>query len=230
MLSRHGLSYLARDSQVGDDRSPPTLVLLHGFGMHQNYLFDLTLDFDARFAVVGLQAPLRIGPGAYRWFHFDQGPDGNPIIDDAEEASSLRKLTGFLEALKAERCPGPLYLFGHSQGGMMSFSIALSRPDLIAGCAQLSSRILSKVEAILAPLEAIRGVPFFVGHGVDDAVVPVRQGRAARERLRRLDVDLDYHEYSMGHEISPEVLADVSNWLTARLDGCTRQRQLGKRA
>jgi phospholipase/carboxylesterase len=61
-------------------------------------------------------------------------------------------------------------------------------------------------------------LPILLQHGTEDPVLPIQYGRAAREALSRLPVELEYHEYRMGHHVTQESLADVSTWLTARLD------------
>jgi phospholipase/carboxylesterase len=64
----------------------------------------------------------------------------------------------------------------------------------------------------------VRGKPFFVAHGTLDPMLPVEKGRAIRETLERLGVDLTYREYDMGHQIIAPELADFDVWLGARLD------------
>jgi phospholipase/carboxylesterase len=48
-------------------------------------------------------------------------------------------------------------------------------------------------------------------------VLPIDNGRASRDLLQRLPVELTYREYPMGHEVSAQSLADVAAWLSARL-------------
>ena len=224
LRSAHGLSYLEREPQRGTSGNPPALILLHGFASYQNYLFELTEGFDPRFQIVSVQAPLRMGPGAYRWFYFDyyetiaRRPSEGPTINAGEEATSLTMLTGFLDGFMAERRPRRLYLLGHSQGGTMALSVALTRPELISGCAEVSGRILSRAVANITAKEKLVGLPFFIGHGVDNPIVPISLGRATGQRLKDLQASLCYREYPLGHEITAEVLADMSDWFSARLD------------
>jgi phospholipase/carboxylesterase len=49
-------------------------------------------------------------------------------------------------------------------------------------------------------------------------VLPITHGRASRELLSSLPVNLTYHEYPMGHEVNQESLNDVTIWLTEELD------------
>jgi phospholipase/carboxylesterase len=57
-----------------------------------------------------------------------------------------------------------------------------------------------------------------MAHGTADAVIPIRDGRAAHEQLSTLPLDLTYREYPMGHQVSMESLNDIADWLKDRLD------------
>jgi phospholipase/carboxylesterase len=88
----------------------------------------------------------------------------------------------------------------------MSASIALTRPELTAGAVLMSGRILPEIGLLIARAEKLAGLPFLVVHGTEDTVLPVHNGRASRTLLTSLPVRLDYHEYPMGHTISPQSL------------------------
>lgn len=57
-----------------------------------------------------------------------------------------------------------------------------------------------------------------VVHGTSDGVLPINNGWDSQKTLAALPVDLLYREYPMGHEVSRESLADVTSWLSGRLD------------
>ena len=48
-------------------------------------------------------------------------------------------------------------------------------------------------------------------------MIPVEWGRASRDRLQELGIDLTYHEFQMGHNVSMESLAVISTWLEKQL-------------
>ena len=50
--------------------------------------------------------------------------------------------------------------------------------------------------------------PIFVAHGVDDPLVPVEWGRQVAEFLKEERYSPAFHEYPMGHEISPALVKD----------------------
>jgi phospholipase/carboxylesterase len=44
-------------------------------------------------------------------------------------------------------------------------------------------------------------------------VIPVEDGRAARQLLETEGYSPEYYEYRMAHEITAEVIADLTRWL-----------------
>jgi phospholipase/carboxylesterase len=111
-----------------------------------------------------------------------------------------------------------VYLLGFSQGAIMSSWVVLTQPELAAGAVLMSGRIPDEVRAEIASPDRLAGKPFLVLHGIADQVLPIQYGRASRDLLQGLPVDLVYREYPMGHEVSAQSLADVVAWLSARLE------------
>jgi phospholipase/carboxylesterase len=212
-----GLLTTERPPAGGDFRGAPLLLLLHGWATYRGPLFELTQGFDARLGIVAAQAPVRMGPSAYRWFDFQRTPDSGPIIDDAEEERSLASLLTFVDALVAEKSPSRLYLLGHSQGGTMTLSVALRRPPKLVGCININGRLLQKRRLASESATLLSGLDFFCGHGSNNDIVPLALGRATRQWLAGMGAEMTSREYPIGHEITPEALADASAWLSAHL-------------
>jgi phospholipase/carboxylesterase len=194
-----------------------TLVLLHGFGRYHGHLLDLWPELGIDCSVVAVQAGFRMGPAAYRWFAYEDLPNGSVAIAGDEERRSKEALISFLDTRRRDEPDRPLFLFGHSQGGMMALSVALLRPGLIGGCAVLNARVLPETVAKLPDRPDLDGMPVFVGHGTADAVVRPDRGRIARDVLSSMGARLTYHEYRAGHEVTLEMVADVADWLQLTL-------------
>ncbi|MBI3762868.1 MAG: hypothetical protein HY260_13550 [Chloroflexi bacterium] len=215
-LSLVHLSSEPADSEPGP---PPLLLLLHGVGSHEADLFGLAPHLDGRFLVVSARAPNTLGPGSYAWFHVEFVA-GAPSINPEEAEISRVVLLRFIDELVAAYGADPMrvFLMGFSQGAIMSLSLALTRPDKLAGVVAMSGRILPEILPVMAAPDALTGLPILVVHGTADNVLPIHYGRASRERLATLPVALTYREYAMGHHVSQESLADVTAWLKERLD------------
>jgi phospholipase/carboxylesterase len=212
------LVYLVRQPAI-EAGTPPLLLLLHGIGSNEHDLYGLAPFLDERFLIISVRAPNILGPGSYAWFDADFTPQG-PVINPEQAEVSRKTLITFLkEAVTAyDADPKQVYLMGFSQGAIMSASVALTQPELVAGAVLMSGRILPEIRPLIATSEELRSFPFLVVHGTADMVLPITHGRASRELLSSLPVNLTYHEYPMGHEVNQESLSDVTTWLTEQLN------------
>jgi phospholipase/carboxylesterase len=49
-------------------------------------------------------------------------------------------------------------------------------------------------------------------------MIPVEWGRTSRDYLQKLDVELTYQEFQMGHGVSMDSLEVISQWLRKKLE------------
>jgi phospholipase/carboxylesterase len=190
-----------------------TLVLLHGFGADEHDLLELGHLLDPRLRVVSLQAPVPMGGRQRAWYPLSQDARGNLVSDPAQVRAGLSAAVDAVEAI-AKESPQP-FLLGFSQGGGMSMSVLLTRPDLVAGVISMSG-----VPPMLEPAEissASRGKPLFASHGRQDPVVSRARALQLKEAAEQAGLALEWHEYDMGHQIVPEELRDAQAWLAGKL-------------
>jgi len=173
---------------------------------------------DERFLVLSARAPLTLSEGSYAWFHVQLG-GRVPLIDPDEAERSRRAIIQFIgEAVQAyHAAAGRVYLLGFSQGAIMSQGVMLTQPELLAGVVAMSGRILPEVKPLAVAPERLNGFPILVQHGLYDQVLPIANGRASRDYLSTLPVQLTYHEYPMAHQVTEESLNDARAWLQERL-------------
>ncbi len=201
--------------------TPPLLVLLHGIGADEEDLLPLAQFMDPRFLVVSARAPHEAEPMGYRWYAIDwtaTPPRGDP----AEIVASRDLLARFVdEVTVAYRTdPARVFLFGFSQGAIMSLALLLARPDLVRAVVAHSGR-LARLPGPVPPPQALSRAEVLVLHGAQDDVVPVSQGHQAYEVLApTLGSRVAYRAFEgLGHGISEDSLGEAARWLTARLDG-----------
>ena len=199
----------------GYDRSGsyPMIVLLHGFGAHMGDLAGLAPAIDSRgYVYVFPNAPIAMDMGIkgenYAW-----APLGGDGTDEAL-AYADRLIAGFLDEVMSMYGPpeGQVVLGGFSQGGMMAYRNALSYPERFAGIAALSS-MLGSGRDIEGVMPATRDQAIFASHGTADTMIPVAVARKNIEFLRSHGYVPDYREYSMAHEVSLQVVSDLTVWL-----------------
>jgi phospholipase/carboxylesterase len=221
------LRHLVQEPRIKTKERPSLLLLLHGVGSNEHDLFGLVPYVDPRLLVVSARAPIVMAPGAFGWFNLDFTPQG--LIADIDQAKqSLELLSRFIDELTEnyEVDETGIYLAGFSQGAMMSLASMLSRPEQIDGVVAMSGRFPEQVLQHNLEPKALTGIPVLVTHGIYDNVLPIENGREVRRHLESLPVELTYHEYPMGHEVSAESLRDVSAWLTSTLDARDGSRKL----
>jgi phospholipase/carboxylesterase len=59
--------------------------------------------------------------------------------------------------------------------------------------------------------------PTLITHGRYDEVVPLKAALKAQKTLESLEVAVEYHEFDMGHEINPQTLEVLRNFVVNRI-------------
>lgn len=198
----------------------PTILALHGWGASAQDLLGLAPYLHGGAALVVCPE----GPVA---FEIQQGILGHgwfPIRTDrppdpSEFARGAELLRGFVgEMLRRYPVnPRKLVVLGFSQGGVLGYDLVLRAPERFAGLVALSSWLPPELAASLSRSPELAQLPVFVAHGTEDPMLPIAMGQASRDSLLRLGVPATYREYPMGHEVGPELLRDVVEWLESKV-------------
>ena len=188
------------------------LVLFHGRGADEDDLFPLLDALDPQRRLVGAtpRGPLSLPPGGAHWYVL--GGVGTPEARTfhASYAAASEWLDGFV----SEHGLGfdKVVLGGFSQGGAMTYSLGLGagRPRP-AGLIALSSFIpmVDGFELDLSPPLP----PVAIGHGTLDNVIGVEWGRRARALLEEAGAAVLYRETPMFHQIDPDFVREIADWL-----------------
>jgi phospholipase/carboxylesterase len=161
---------------------------------------------------------LPFGPASFGWFEVSFGPRG-PSINPEQAEASRGRLAAFVTSLQREWGLGRdrTVVAGFSQGGIMSASLGLSRPDLVAGFGLLSGRILPEIRPIIAAAPGLEGLAAFVAHGTLDSTLPPTWADRSDAWLRELGVPTESRRYPAGHELTPDMGRDFHSWLQETL-------------
>jgi len=106
---------------------------------------------------------------------------------------------------------------GFSQGGAVVLSTALAFEQPLAGVIALSTYLPLVEQAGNSRHAANSATPIFVGHGVQDPVVPCSLGHSIYEQLSAWRYSVEWHQYDMPHAVCLEEIADLSAWLQRTL-------------
>jgi len=194
------------------------IILLHGWGANYNDLPPIAEMMDlGAYQLVFPDAPF---PHPYSsigrmWYNFPESYSflGTPEFADRPDlASSRQQLLEFIPA-QAELAGVPLsrtIMGGFSQGGAMTLDVGTRLP--LAAIMVLSGYLHAPLHPTVTPIP-----PALVVHGKQDTVVPLQSAHQVRDRLKELQVPLQYEEYNMGHEIQPGVLGRIQTFVKENL-------------
>lgn len=185
---------------ASDADALPMVIALH---------WSTSTPAEFRAYVEGLQGPARVilpqGPypkrGGFSFYPVSSNYYGLSADDKMKALlKEADKLGAFIAAVsKKYPAPAKPVLLGASQGGDLSYVVAVRHPTTIS----LSLPLLATIdERIIGPKPA-DAVAIRVFHGVNDKVVPVADARHHVEALRRSGYDVRLEEYpGVGHDIA----------------------------
>ena len=163
------LHFLVREPQTITSKTP-LLILLHGYGSNEQDLFSFVPTLPEDWLVVSFRAPFSTNYGGYSWFDIDLMNTDNRIdVQQAQESESailenILKITNHYGLTHNET-----HLCGFSQGGILSYALALQNPELFSKVACMScypeEKMLTNMAKNKKKLEQLR---FFISHGIDD--------------------------------------------------------------
>lgn len=207
------LHYLVREPKIKSAK-PPVIILLHGVGSNEEDLFSFANQLPEKYLVVSAQAPIRLGGNSFAWYQVDFST-GKPVFNFEQENKSRNLIIKFIEQLKGKYSlnENEIYLCGFSQGAIMSYSLALTRPDLVKGIAVLSGRLLEEIKSEIASKEKLGQLKVFISHGSNDSTLPIHYAREANAFLKTISISPTYKVYQATHEINNSMMNDLINWL-----------------
>lgn len=135
-----------------------------------------------------------------------------------EDPQGVRESAQQLEALIArENARGiddaRIVLAGFSQGGAIALHTALRHPHRLAGILALSTYLPLADTFAAERHTANTGVPLFMAHGHEDAVIPYDFGRQSCDLLKASGMAPEWHGYAAGHTVSMDEVRDIETWL-----------------
>ena len=211
--TKTSLHYLVREPKI-KTQHPPVIILMHGVGSNETDLFSLADQFPDNFLVIAARGPLTLSHDRFGWFHVDFG-SGKPVINFEEHERSRKLITDFISEIKTiyNVDPTQVYLGGFSQGGIMSYSVALTNPELIKGISVMSGRLLEEIRPLAKTPEALKNLEVFISHGKEDALLNIDYALDAKQWLEQKGITPEYHEYNAAHQLLPQMTADMLLWL-----------------
>ena len=136
-----------------------------------------------------------------------------------QDETGIRRSAASIEDLiarEAERgVPSSrIVLAGFSQGAAMALFTGLRHAAPLAGVLALSGYLPLHESLPSEASAANHHVEILQAHGQHDDVVPYRLGHESAELLRAAGYCVEWHEYTMAHQLCLEEVQEVGRWLT----------------
>jgi phospholipase/carboxylesterase len=192
---------------AGPGDALPLVVAIHGLGDSPRGLAPLYERLPLRARVVLPRAPTPHGGGG-SWFPLPWDPGGEAAFERGV-ATAAARVAALLEALPRERpTQGRPVLTGFSQGGILAFAVATTRPELASAAIPIAGLLPRGLWPRALPPGAA-ALPLRALHGRDDEVLPPEPVEALVAHLRGLGFDAELRLYpETGHEVSRAMLRD----------------------
>ncbi len=201
---------LSVPSDRSDDAEMPLVVVMHGRGADASDLAGIApaIDGGYRFVFPNAPRPFEAYPGMTFGFTWFEG--WPPVLDTIVEARN--RLLAFIDEILARYATpaGKVVIAGFSQGGMMSLDAGFRMQQRPAGIVVMSGALYEQDRPDLRPRN---GTPVLIIHGTDDDMIPVIAARRMRLLLEEHGVKPEYHEFPMGHWVTPESLEVVREFI-----------------
>lgn len=208
------LEYQIREPKLILDKNP-LLLLLHGYGSNENDLFSFSNELPEEYFVISARAPYDLQFGSYAWYAINFDADQNKFSDHEQAMLSRELVVKFIEELKSKYPidSSNITLIGFSQGSILSYSIALSYPNIVQRVGALSGYLNIDITTENYQNNDFSNLKIFTSHGTVDQVIPVEWARKTDPILKSLGINSTYKEYPIGHGVSPQNFFDLKNWL-----------------
>jgi len=208
------LKYLIKKPERISSKSQ-LLVMIHGYGSNEEDLFSLSQDLPESFVILSIRAPRHTAYGGYSWYDIDFS-NADKFINVEQAEKSTEYILKSIEKIKQKyQLSEKVNLMGFSQGGILSYSLSLSFPELFHKVAILSAypetKILKNTSQDKKSLSEMR---FFVSHGLQDTTIPIDWGKQAVAVLYDLGCFFSFKEYNSGHGINQKNYMDLMGFFS----------------
>lgn len=207
------LQYVVREPQNINSKTT-LLILLHGYGSNEEDLFSFAPTLPEDWLIVSFRAPMKSAYEGYSWYDIDlMNPENRIEVSQAKKSlelilENILKITNQYGLTENQT-----HLAGFSQGGILTYALALHHPELFSKVACMScypeEKLLTSIVKDKKKLERLR---FFISHGTDDAIIPIEWGRKAADLLYDLSCFFSFREYMSGHGVNQKNYMDLMDF------------------
>lgn len=196
-------------SNMEEGKKYPVVYAMHGIGSNEENILGLVEHLKDDFILIGIRGPIIQGNG-FAYFTIEGfGKPHREVFDQ-----SIEQLEAFFD-YAAQAYPideKHQYMFGFSQGAILSMTLALSMGNKIKGIIALNGYVPKFVKEEY-PIKPTEDLSIYISHGEFDPIFPVQIGKENEEYFQSRCENVRFTTYPVGHEVSPENLQDFTQWL-----------------
>ena len=203
---------------IGDvdiDARLPLVMMIHGRGDRPRVPGGPFAGVPTPLRIVLPRGPDPLGDG-YAWLPVRTLDGKTEILSRALAARSDQLAELLAHVLDERPTIGTPIVTGFSQGGMLSYTMAIRHRDAVGAAIPLASWLpppLRAAGAAGAERPRIRAM-----HGTADTIIPFAYDRETVDQLASLGHDVELAVFrGVGHEMTPEMNALFEAWLEAAL-------------
>ncbi|MBD3285999.1 PDZ domain-containing protein [candidate division WOR-3 bacterium] len=192
----------------------PLIIALHGFGDHAGAYKGTAMRLCPEGAI-GLYPetafPVNLeGSLGWAWYMW-----GDSCYHRETVELSTRWVLQILEQVKQEYAVDStkVFLFGFSQGGMMTYQVGIQYPHLFRGLLPAGGWLEVPIDEAHPLDSAALNLPVRALHGAYDEVVSWEDGKAAVDTLSRYGARAEIISYPAGHTLIPELFDDARDFV-----------------
>lgn len=182
-----------------DRRSRWLMVVLHGLGDSlegYRWLPEMLALPQLNFLLVNAPDSYY---GGFSWYDFATDP--GPGVHRSREA-----LFALLDEQRRSGFPTEnTFLFGFSQGCLMTLEVGARYPHRLAGLIGISGYAHEPERLVAAMSPVAREQQFLLTHGTRDGLIPLDPVKRQVESLRSGGLNIRWHEFEKDHTIAGEV-------------------------
>jgi len=136
------------------------------------------------------------------------------------DIGGIYRSTGLIEPLIQQEIDkgipsANILLAGFSQGGVIALHTGLRYQHKLAGIIALSTYLPTIDQLKTERSAANNDIPIFMAHGIIDSIVAVESGKAAFDKLKAMDYNIEWHDYVMEHSLCIEETEHISAFINS---------------
>ena len=202
-------------------RSYPLIVAIHGYGDHMGAYVSTNSQLCPEGAI-GLypESPFPFeNEGKIGWTWWLWADSASGMSQQSTKEQSINWILFCVDRVKAKYRvdTNAMFLFGFSQGGMLTYEIGVRYPERFRGLIPAGGLLDYEFDSLHQFDTLCRHLPLRALHGAYDDVVEFSSDQASNDTLRNRGMPAELLRYPARHELTQEMFEDARDFIEARL-------------